>query len=156
MFLSSSHPYTSHRWPVVAALDSFEVKVKVKVTCGQVWWPILWICALHSTHPSAHTQQWTHTHHEHTPGDVCRSCVRISWFMPSVTLPTSEGGSTHYSNSDIEWGKVKGGKKGLYTIQIVSKQLHGNKEENNRWWKFCQIWDKWTFLFWPKLMNIFI
>ncbi len=22
------------------------------------------------THPSAHTQQWTHTHHEHTPGAV--------------------------------------------------------------------------------------
>ncbi len=26
-----------------------------KVTCGQVWWPILGICALHLTHPSAHT-----------------------------------------------------------------------------------------------------
>ncbi len=24
-------------------------------------------CALHLTHPSAHTQQWTHTHCEHTP-----------------------------------------------------------------------------------------
>ncbi len=31
------------------------------MTCGQVWWPILGICALHLTHPSAHTQQWTHT-----------------------------------------------------------------------------------------------
>ncbi len=27
----------------------------------QVWWPILEIGALHLTHPSAHTQQWTHT-----------------------------------------------------------------------------------------------
>ncbi len=40
------------------------------VTYGQVWWPILGICALHLTHPSAHTQQWTqthiHTHSEHT------------------------------------------------------------------------------------------
>ncbi len=37
--------------------------------CGQVWCPIR-ICALHLTHPSAHTQQWvvnTHTHREHTP-----------------------------------------------------------------------------------------
>ncbi len=33
-----------------------------EVTCGQVWWSILGICALHLTHPHAHTQQWTHTH----------------------------------------------------------------------------------------------
>ncbi len=32
------------------------------VTYGQIWWPILGIHALHLTHPSAHTQQWTHTH----------------------------------------------------------------------------------------------
>ncbi len=44
------------------------------VTCGQEWWPILGICALHLTHPSAHTQQWVvnkYTHREqHTPGAV--------------------------------------------------------------------------------------
>ncbi len=41
------------------------------VTYGQVWWPILGICALHLTHPKCtHTQQWTHTHREHTPGAV--------------------------------------------------------------------------------------
>ncbi len=46
------------------------------VTCGQVWWPIIRIFALHLTHPSAHTQQWTHTHThcEHTPGAVGRQC----------------------------------------------------------------------------------
>ncbi len=41
--------------------------------CGEVWWPILGICALHLTHPSAHTQQRVvnkHTHREHTPGAV--------------------------------------------------------------------------------------
>ncbi len=32
-----------------------------EVTCCQVWSPILGICALHLTHPSAPTQQWTHT-----------------------------------------------------------------------------------------------
>ncbi len=36
-------------------------KSESDVTCGQVWWPILWICALHLSHP-VHTQQWTHTH----------------------------------------------------------------------------------------------
>ncbi len=28
------------------------------MVCGQVWWPILGICALHLTHPSAHTQKF--------------------------------------------------------------------------------------------------
>ncbi len=48
------------------------------MTCGQVWWPILGICALHLTHPSAphtavsseqtnkHTHTHTHTPHTHT------------------------------------------------------------------------------------------
>ncbi len=37
-----------------------------KVTCGQVWWPILRICALHLTHPSEHTHTHTHTPWTHT------------------------------------------------------------------------------------------
>ncbi len=40
------------------------------MTFGQVWWHILRISALDLTHPSAHTQLWTHTHREHTPGAV--------------------------------------------------------------------------------------
>ncbi len=40
------------------------------VTCGQVWWPILGICALHLTHPSATTNTHTHTH---TPRTHTRS-----------------------------------------------------------------------------------
>ncbi len=39
-----------------------------EVTCGQVWWTILGICALHLIHPS------THTHREHTPGAVGSQC----------------------------------------------------------------------------------
>ncbi len=41
------------------------------VTYGQVWWPILGICALQLTHPTCtHTAVNTHTHREHTPGAV--------------------------------------------------------------------------------------
>ncbi len=41
------------------------------VTCDEVWWPILGICALHLTHPKCtHTAVNTHTHCEHTPGAV--------------------------------------------------------------------------------------
>ncbi len=38
--------------------------------CGQVWWRRLGICALHLTHPSAHTDSSEHTHtHAHTHTD---------------------------------------------------------------------------------------
>ncbi len=40
-----------------------------EVVCGQVWWPILGICALHLTHPSAHTHS-----SEHTPEAVGSQC----------------------------------------------------------------------------------
>ncbi len=36
------------------------------VTCGQVWCPLLGICALHFTHPNEHTQQWVANTHTHT------------------------------------------------------------------------------------------
>ncbi len=68
------HPFTAEdllvsKWCSSPNLFPFpEVKVKVKVTYDQVWWPILRICALDLTHPkcthtavNTHTQQWTHT-----------------------------------------------------------------------------------------------
>ncbi len=43
--------------------------------CGQVWWPILGICPLHLTHPSAHSQQWTHTRSSGQPYCGARGAV---------------------------------------------------------------------------------
>ncbi len=43
------------------SVQSWWSDVKSEVMCGQEWWPLLRICGLHLTHPSAHTQQWTHT-----------------------------------------------------------------------------------------------
>ncbi len=43
--------------------------------CGQVWWPILGICPLHLTHPSAHSQQWTHTRSSGQPFCGARGAV---------------------------------------------------------------------------------
>ncbi len=45
------------------------------MTCGQVWLPILGICALHLTHPkcthtAVNTHTHTHTHCEHTPANA--------------------------------------------------------------------------------------
>ncbi len=57
------------------------------VMCGQVWWPILRICTLHLTHPSAHTQQWvvnkTHTLWTHTRS---RIGLRITFFKCLVSF----------------------------------------------------------------------
>ncbi len=44
------------------------------VTCAKVWCPILGICALHLTHPSAHAQQWVVNTNIHTPWTHTRSC----------------------------------------------------------------------------------
>ncbi len=46
-----------------------------EVVCGQVWWPILGICPLHLTHPSAHSQQWTHTRSSGQPYCGARGAV---------------------------------------------------------------------------------
>ncbi len=72
----------------------FESEIESEVTCGQVQWPILRICALHLTHPSAHTHS-----SEHTPGAVGssgHSRAPQSWywrrrerctFTPPPTIP---------------------------------------------------------------------
>ncbi len=39
----------------------FESESKSDVTYGQVWWSILWIHALHLTHPKCTHTPWTHT-----------------------------------------------------------------------------------------------
>ncbi len=47
--------------PIFQNANFESIEREVEVVCGQVWWPILGICPLHLTHPSAHSQQWTHT-----------------------------------------------------------------------------------------------
>ncbi len=64
------------------------------MTYDQVWWPILGIYALHLTHPCTHTQQWTHTHHEHTPGAVgshlcCSARGAVGGSVPCSRAPQS-------------------------------------------------------------------
>ncbi len=63
-FFFSFRKQSGAKWFAQPDINEFS---ESEVTCGQVCGPILWICALHLTHPSAHTQQWTHTHCEHTP-----------------------------------------------------------------------------------------
>ncbi len=84
-----------------------------EVVCGQVWWPILGICPLHLTHPSAHSQQWTHTRSSGQPCCSARGavggsvpCSRVSpqswywrWkehllFTPPPTIPAGPGNRT--------------------------------------------------------------
>ncbi len=66
------------------------------VTCDEVWWPILGICALHLTHPKCtHTAVNTHTHCEHTPGAVggrlCCSTREVGGLVPCSGSHFSRG-----------------------------------------------------------------
>ncbi len=72
---------------------------EVKVTYRQVWWPIFWIWPIQSAH--THTQQWTHTHCEHTPGAVgshlCCSvlgAVGVQCFAQGLLSRGIEGGES--------------------------------------------------------------
>ncbi len=94
--------------------------MKSDVTCGQVWWPILGICALHFTHPKCtHTAVNTHTPWTHTrssgqpfmlrlPGEqmVVRCLAQGSHLSRGIeggaltfTLPTYNSCRTWDSNS---------------------------------------------------------
>ncbi len=67
-------PLLTSRLQAATLTSRWQTRKGKDVMCGQVWWPILRICALHLTHPSAHTAVNTHTHtavsSEHTPGAV--------------------------------------------------------------------------------------
>ncbi len=95
-----------------AHLVSGKGKGSGEVVCGQVWWPILGICPLHLTHPSAHSQQWTHTRSSGQPycgarGAVGGSvpCSRVSpqswywrWESTCYSLPPDNPCRTWESN----------------------------------------------------------
>ncbi len=64
------------------------------VTFGQVWWPILGICALHLTHPTCtHTAVNTHTHREHSTRSSGQPfmlrCPGSSWGFGALLKGTS-------------------------------------------------------------------
>ncbi len=80
--------------------------------CSQVWWPILRICALHLTHPSAHTPPWTHARSSGQPfmlqhqGNSLVPCSRVSprlwywrwrgcWLFTPLTIPAGPEIRTH-------------------------------------------------------------
>ncbi len=73
-----------------------------EVVCGKVWWPILGICALHLTHPSAHTQQWTHTRSSGQPMGSSWGLAQGShlsrgagYSLPPPTIPAGPETRTH-------------------------------------------------------------
>ncbi len=69
--LYKNHTHYNTQYINIFQRWKWKVKSESDVTCGQVWWPILRICALHLTHPKCtHTAVNTHTHREHTPGAV--------------------------------------------------------------------------------------
>ncbi len=82
-----------------------------KVTCGQVWCPILGICALHLTHSSAHTQQWevnkhTHTHNVNTHPE--------QW-AANAAAPEEQLGVRCFAQGHLSRG-IEGGESAGYSL----------------------------------------
>ncbi len=128
-----------------------------EVVCGQVWWPILGICPLHLTLPSAHSQQWTHTWSSGQPycgarGAVGRSvpCSRVSpqswywrWrehllFTPPTNNPCRTWESNrqplgYKSNSLTSRPRLPIRRSGglLVTQQAL---IHSFSWKNEQWW----------------------
>ncbi len=92
------HMEPFHEW------DVKEIK-KSEVTYSQVWRPILRIHALHFTHPSAHTQQWTHTQWTHT---------RSSGQPFMLRRPRSNWGSVLCSRAPRRG--IKGGERTVHSL----------------------------------------
>ncbi len=59
----SENKSSRHVWPVTYQ------NYFIFISLSEVRQPILGICALYLTHPSAHTQQWTHTWSSGPPGE---------------------------------------------------------------------------------------
>ncbi len=82
------------KWFVQPGIIEFS---ESEVMCGQAWWPILRICALHSTHPSAHTHTMN-THPEQWAAILLRH-LGSSWGFGGCLAQGSrgiEGGREHW------------------------------------------------------------
>ncbi len=77
-----------------------------EVMCVQVWWPILWICALHLTHPSAHTHSSEHTH-THTVNIHLEQWVAIYAAAPGDQLGVRCLAQGSHLSRGIEGGRER-------------------------------------------------
>ncbi len=75
--------------------DDDDKVIYIEGTRGQVWWPILEMCSLHLTHPSAHTLGSVGSRHCGARGAVGGSmpCSRVS--PQSWTIPAGAEIRTH-------------------------------------------------------------
>ncbi len=78
------------------------------VTYGQVWWPILRICALQLTYPkcTAHTHTHTHTHtqtHTHSSEHTHTRTHTQQWTHSSEHTHTQQGTHTHTHTHTEHW-----------------------------------------------------
>ncbi len=82
----------------------FKSESESEVTCGQAWWPILGICALHLTHlKCTHTVVNTHTHREHKPGALGSQCCSA---RGAVGVSVPQGLTSVVEESDWRWKRA--------------------------------------------------
>lgn len=96
------------------------------VKCGQILWPILGICALHLTHPGAHTQQWEVNKHTHTVNtDPEQWELRINSKITNKQMWFQKCTEIEY-NVQYEWFMVllESMRQFLACFQYIEKEQH--------------------------------
>ncbi len=99
--------------PTITLLFTFVVRLGWKGKermCGQVWCPMLGICALHLTHPNAHTQKWIHTHtHTHTVN------TRPEQWAANAAAPGEQLGVRCLAQGHLSRG-IEGGESAVHSL----------------------------------------
>ncbi len=79
-----------------------------EVTYDQVWWPILWICALHLTHPKyTHTHSSEHTHIMNTHPE--------QWAAIYAAAPGEQLGVRCLAQGHLSCG-IEGGESAVHSL----------------------------------------
>ncbi len=91
-----------------------------EVTCGQVWWPILGIRALHFTHPSAHTHSSEHAHTVNTHPEPW-AAIYAATLGELLGVQCLVQGS-HLSNV------IEGGESSVHSLTIPARTRDSNPQ----------------------------
>ncbi len=94
------------------------------VAYSQVWWPILWICALQLTHSKcAHTQQWTHTHTVNTHPE--------QWAAIYAAAPGEQLWVRCLAQGHLSRG-IEGGESAVHSLQFPHLQFLPARDSNSQ------------------------
>ncbi len=103
LFTKCSHRSTQERLKALSISGSLIYESESDVTYGQVWWPILGICAFNPSKVHTHSSEHTHTVNKHPE----------QWAAIYVAAPGSSWGVRCLAQGHLSRG-IEGGERALY------------------------------------------